>query len=176
MSSVSLSSERLAVVWYMSFRDGNSGAIGGLWSRLGAPIVPTLGPTGGPPPMRPIAAHHVHDAEPDVDGGVRDALEIAVDQKVAGACLDIQLALRHSADDVFEVLVVQLVHRIIDLDDVPHGFRVAMHKRLDGGVDHGDRAIRHLLDSCDVRPFDDMPVSELEGEFSQVLPVPANPV
>ena len=71
---------------------------------------------------------------------------------------------------------MQQVHRIVDLDDVPDGFRVAMHERLDRGVDHRDGPVRHLLDPCDVRPLDDVPVPELEGEFAQVLPVPADSV
>src|SRR5947208_13686360 len=87
-------------------RPGNSGDLRRLWSRLRAPLVPTLRPIGGADPRQPIARHHVHDPKPDVDGVVRDALEVAVDQKVPGAGFDVQRALRHPADDVLEVLVV----------------------------------------------------------------------
>src|SRR5207245_9353263 len=105
-SSVSLSWMGLVAVWYMSICAGNAGDLRGLWSRLGAPLVPALRPIGGADPRQPIARHHVHDPKPDVHAVVRDALEVAVDQKVPGAGFDVQLALRHPADDVLEVLVV----------------------------------------------------------------------
>src|SRR5256885_10230343 len=91
---------------YMSLRPGNSGDLRRLWSRLGVPLIPTLRPIGGADPRQPIARHHVHHPKPDVHGVVRDTLEVAVDQKISGAGFDVQLALRHPADDVLEVLVV----------------------------------------------------------------------
>src|SRR2546423_9954134 len=96
----------LAAVWYMCLRPGNSGDLTRLWSRLGAPLVPTLRPIGGADPRQPIARHHVHHPKPDVHGVVRDALEVAVGQKTSGAGFDVELALRDPAELVLEVLSV----------------------------------------------------------------------
>src|SRR5437773_10206043 len=159
----------------MSIRSGVSTTTRELCRRLLLSPVVSLRPVRRPNPGQPVAGHHVDDPEADVDRMVGDPFEIPVHEQVPRSRLDIQLALAHSTDDVPEVLVVQLVDRIIHLDDVADRLGVAPDERVACGVDHGDRPIGHLPDPRDVASLDNLCVAALERVLTATFALPTYP-
>src|SRR5947199_6820152 len=153
----------------MSLRSGISTTSRELCRRLVLSPVVSLRPVRRANPGQPVAGHHVDDPEADVDRMVRDPFEIPVHEQVPRSRLDIQLALAHSTDDVPEVLVVQVVDRIIYFDDVADLLVVAPDERVDCGVDDGDRPIGHLPGPGDVTSADYLFVAQLERQLSELF-------
>src|SRR5437867_7994418 len=148
-SGVSLIERRNATS-KMNLTDGVSRGIRGLYSRASArSLRGALHPIRGPLPGKPVPRDHVDDTHADIHRVVRNSLQVAVHQDVPRARFDLQAPFRHPSDKLVEVLVMHPVDIVVDLHDVPHGFRVMLDERVDRRVDHLDGAVRHLSTPCE---------------------------